>query len=144
MTPHSGASTVVLLAAALAAYLIPPRRRRAEPGGWSDWRVGDATVGPVRRKRAAIAAGASGGRAYDRTDAQHRWAGGHLRDALVHSDAAEGHRARPGDAHVFTAGYLFAWVIAGPDPAPRRPSVPARLVVLGVAVAGHAVLSQLL
>lgn len=46
--------------------------------------------------------------------------------------------------HVFAAGYLFAWVIAGPDPAPRRPSVPVRLVVLGVAVVGHAVLSQLL
>jgi putative membrane protein len=47
-------------------------------------------------------------------------------------------------AHFLAAGYLFAWVIAGPDPAPRRPSVPARLVVLGVAIAGHAVLSQLL
>jgi putative membrane protein len=46
--------------------------------------------------------------------------------------------------HFLTAGCLFAWVIAGPDPAPRRPSVPARLVVLGVAIAGHAVLSQLL
>ncbi|WP_111768544.1 cytochrome c oxidase assembly protein [Nakamurella deserti] len=46
--------------------------------------------------------------------------------------------------HVFLAGYLFAWVVAGPDPAPRRPSVPVRLVVLGIAVAGHAVLSQLL
>lgn len=46
--------------------------------------------------------------------------------------------------HFFTAGYLFAWVIAGPDPAPKRPSVPARLVVLGVAIAGHAVISQLL
>lgn len=47
-------------------------------------------------------------------------------------------------AHFLAAGYLFAWVIAGPDPAPRRPSVPARLVVLGVAIAGHAVLAQLL
>ncbi|MEV7646568.1 cytochrome c oxidase assembly protein [Arthrobacter sp. NPDC089319] len=46
--------------------------------------------------------------------------------------------------HFLAAGYLFAWVIAGPDPAPRRPSVPMRLVVLGVAIAGHAVLSQLL
>jgi putative membrane protein len=46
--------------------------------------------------------------------------------------------------HFLVAGYLFAWVIAGPDPAPRRPSVRARLVVLGVAVAGHAILSQLL
>ncbi|MDI6100235.1 cytochrome c oxidase assembly protein [Actinoplanes sp. NEAU-A12] len=46
--------------------------------------------------------------------------------------------------HFLLAGYLFAWVVAGPDPAPRRPSVPARLVVLGVAIAFHAVLSQLM
>jgi putative membrane protein len=46
--------------------------------------------------------------------------------------------------HFLVAGYLFAWVIAGRDPAPRRPSVPARLVVLGVAIAFHAVLSQLM
>ncbi|MED7926064.1 cytochrome c oxidase assembly protein [Nonomuraea sp. LP-02] len=46
--------------------------------------------------------------------------------------------------HSLLAGYLFAWAIAGPDPAPRRPSVPARLVVLGVAVAAHAGLSQLM
>jgi putative membrane protein len=47
-------------------------------------------------------------------------------------------------AHFLLAGYLFAWVIAGPDPAPRRPSVPARLVILGVAIAAHAIISQLL
>ncbi|OLT28502.1 hypothetical protein BJF82_03180 [Kytococcus sp. CUA-901] len=46
--------------------------------------------------------------------------------------------------HFFLAGYLFAYSIAGPDPAPHRPSVPARLVVLGMAIAGHAVLAQLL
>ena len=46
--------------------------------------------------------------------------------------------------HFLLAGYLFAWVIAGPDPAPHRPSVPVRLVVLGVAIAGHAVISQLM
>jgi putative membrane protein len=46
--------------------------------------------------------------------------------------------------HFLAAGYLFAWAIAGPDPAPRRPSVPARLVLLGVAIAFHAVLSQLM
>ncbi|AWS48778.1 cytochrome c oxidase assembly protein [Streptosporangium sp. 'caverna'] len=46
--------------------------------------------------------------------------------------------------HFLLAGCLFAWVIAGPDPAPRRPSVPVRLVVLGVAVAVHATLSQLM
>jgi putative membrane protein len=46
--------------------------------------------------------------------------------------------------HFLAAGYLFAWVIAGPDPAPRRPSVPVRLVVLGVAIFCHAVLAQLI
>ncbi len=46
--------------------------------------------------------------------------------------------------HFLVAGYLFAHGIAGPDPAPHRPSVPARLVILGVAIAGHAVLAQLL
>jgi putative membrane protein len=47
-------------------------------------------------------------------------------------------------AHFLAAGYLFAWVIAGPDPAPHRPSVPTRIVVLGVAIAAHAVLAQLI
>jgi putative membrane protein len=46
--------------------------------------------------------------------------------------------------HFLVSGCLFAWVIAGPDPAPRRPSVPARLVVLGIAIAAHSVLAQLL
>jgi putative membrane protein len=46
--------------------------------------------------------------------------------------------------HFLLAGYLFAWVVAGPDPAPRRPSVPVRLMVLGVAIAFHAVFSQLM
>ncbi|WP_407319173.1 DUF2243 domain-containing protein [Isoptericola halotolerans] len=46
--------------------------------------------------------------------------------------------------HFLLAGYLFAYAFAGPDPAPHRPSVPARLWLLGVAVAGHAVLAQLL
>jgi len=47
-------------------------------------------------------------------------------------------------AHFLLAGCLFAWVIAGPDPAPRRPSVVVRLVVLGVAIVGHAVLAQMI
>lgn len=47
-------------------------------------------------------------------------------------------------AHFLASGYLFAWVICGPDPAPARPSVPARLVVLGVSVAIHAGVSQLM
>jgi|GEM_PF-174132 len=46
--------------------------------------------------------------------------------------------------HFLLSGCLFTWVIAGPDPAPRRPSVPLRLVVLGVAIAVHATLSQLM
>ncbi|MFC4149405.1 cytochrome c oxidase assembly protein, partial [Micromonospora mangrovi] len=40
--------------------------------------------------------------------------------------------------HFVLSGYLFAWSIAGPDPGPHRPRVPARLVVLGLAVAAHA------
>ncbi|MFI6457708.1 cytochrome c oxidase assembly protein [Streptosporangium amethystogenes] len=46
--------------------------------------------------------------------------------------------------HFLAAGCLFAWVVAGPDPAPDRPSVPARLIVLGVAIAAHAITAQLL
>ncbi|MEU0038865.1 cytochrome c oxidase assembly protein [Streptomyces sp. NPDC006333] len=47
-------------------------------------------------------------------------------------------------AHFLLAGCLFAYVIAGPDPAPTRPSVRARLVYLGIAIAAHAVISQLM
>ena len=47
-------------------------------------------------------------------------------------------------AHFLASGCLFTWVIAGPDPAPHRPPVRTRLVVLGVAIAAHATLSQLL
>ncbi|MGN9844593.1 cytochrome c oxidase assembly protein [Nonomuraea sp. H19] len=46
--------------------------------------------------------------------------------------------------HFLLAGYLFSWVIAGPDPAPHRPPVPQRLLVLGVAIAVHSGLSQLM
>jgi putative membrane protein len=46
--------------------------------------------------------------------------------------------------HFVLSGCLFAWVVAGADPAPHRPSVPARLVLLGAAIAAHATLSQLL
>src|SRR5690606_29676913 len=46
--------------------------------------------------------------------------------------------------HFLAAGYLFTWVIAGPDPAPRRPTVRFRLVLLGVAITAHATLAQLL
>ncbi len=46
--------------------------------------------------------------------------------------------------HLVLSGFLFAWAVAGADPAPHRPSVTVRLVVLGVAIAAHATLSQLL
>lgn len=46
--------------------------------------------------------------------------------------------------HFLLSGCLFAWVIAGPDPAPARPTVPVRLVVLGVAIAAHAIIAQLM
>lgn len=46
--------------------------------------------------------------------------------------------------HFLAAGCLYCWVIAGPDPAPYRLTVPMRLVVLGVAVVIHSVLAQML
>jgi putative membrane protein len=46
--------------------------------------------------------------------------------------------------HFLLSGCLFAWLVAGPDPAPHRPPVPLRLLVLGAAIAVHATVSQLL
>ncbi|GHA70216.1 cytochrome c oxidase assembly protein [Cognatilysobacter bugurensis] len=46
--------------------------------------------------------------------------------------------------HFLAAGYLFAWSIAGPDPAPGRPSVRYRAVVLFVAIAVHSTLGKLM
>jgi putative membrane protein len=46
--------------------------------------------------------------------------------------------------HLLLSGALFAWVIAGPDPAPGRAGVGARLIVLGAAIAVHASVAQLL
>lgn len=46
--------------------------------------------------------------------------------------------------HLLLAGLLFTWVIAGPDPAPGRPPVRSRLLVLAAAVAVHATIAQLL
>lgn len=46
--------------------------------------------------------------------------------------------------HFIMAGCLYSWIIAGPDPASGRLSVPARLVVLGIAVVIHSVLAQML
>lgn len=47
-------------------------------------------------------------------------------------------------AHFLIAGYLFVYSIAGHDPVSHRMSVPGRLVILGIAIAAHAVLAQLL
>lgn len=48
------------------------------------------------------------------------------------------------NAHVLASGVLFAWAVAGPDPAPRRPSVTTRAVVLVLAGGAHAHLAKLL
>ncbi|MFF5468345.1 cytochrome c oxidase assembly protein [Streptomyces achromogenes] len=47
-------------------------------------------------------------------------------------------------AHFLLSGCLLAHAVAGPDPAPARPGVPARLVWLGCAIAVHAVAAQLM
>ncbi|WP_433005442.1 cytochrome c oxidase assembly protein [Kribbella sp. CA-294648] len=44
--------------------------------------------------------------------------------------------------HYLASGYLFAWSIAGPDPAPRRPGLPVRVAVLIAAAAAHSVLAK--
>jgi len=46
--------------------------------------------------------------------------------------------------HFLLSGCLFAYVIIGPDPAPARPGVRMRLVYLGVAIAAHAVIAELM
>jgi len=46
--------------------------------------------------------------------------------------------------HFVAAGCLFAWSIAGPDPAPRRPSLGLRGIVLFAALAIHGVLGKLM
>lgn len=46
--------------------------------------------------------------------------------------------------HFVLSGYLFTWSIAGPDPAPHRPSRSLRLVVVFLATAAHAVLGKLM
>lgn len=44
--------------------------------------------------------------------------------------------------HFLAAGCLFTWAIAGPDPAPNRPSKRFRLFVLFVSIGAHAFLSK--
>ena len=46
--------------------------------------------------------------------------------------------------HFVLSGYLFTWSIAGPDPAPRRPAMLTRMLVLFFATAAHATLSKLM
>lgn len=46
--------------------------------------------------------------------------------------------------HFVLSGYLFTWSIAGPDPAPHRPSLNLRLGVLFIGTAVHATLSKLM
>ncbi|WP_309133663.1 cytochrome c oxidase assembly protein [Cellulomonas sp.] len=46
--------------------------------------------------------------------------------------------------HFLLAGSLFAWAVAGPDPAPHRPGLPTRLAVLVVAGGVHGALAKLL
>lgn len=46
--------------------------------------------------------------------------------------------------HLVLAGCLFTWAVAGPDPAPRRPSHGTRLAVLVLAAGAHAFLAKLL
>lgn len=46
--------------------------------------------------------------------------------------------------HFVLSGYLFTWSIAGPDPAPHRPSRGFRLMVVFLATAAHAVLGKLM
>ena len=46
--------------------------------------------------------------------------------------------------HFVVSGYLFAWAIAGPDPAPCRPGMPTRLAVLFTGTAAHASLGKIM
>lgn len=47
-------------------------------------------------------------------------------------------------AHFLLAGYLFAWAVIGPDPAPRRPGTGVRIGVVIAAGGAHAFLATLL
>ena len=46
--------------------------------------------------------------------------------------------------HLLASGCLFAWAVAGPDPAPRRPGLVVRLAALLASAASHAVLARTL
>lgn len=47
-------------------------------------------------------------------------------------------------AHFLLSGCLFAHIMAGPDPSPKRPAVRVRLAYLGFAIAIHAVIAQMM
>jgi putative membrane protein len=47
-------------------------------------------------------------------------------------------------AHLLLTGYLFAWAVAGPDPAPHRPGMAARIAAVVAAGGAHGFLAQLL
>ena len=44
--------------------------------------------------------------------------------------------------HFLAAGYLFTWAIAGPDPAPHRPGITVRTIVLVLSLGLHAFLGK--
>lgn len=46
--------------------------------------------------------------------------------------------------HMFLAGCLLSWYLIGRDPLPRRPTLPAALVVLLITAAGHDLLAKVL
>jgi putative membrane protein len=46
--------------------------------------------------------------------------------------------------HLLFAGWVFAWAVAGPDPAPRRPGMAARIAAVVAAGGAHGFLAQLL
>ncbi len=46
--------------------------------------------------------------------------------------------------HFLLAGCLFTWVVAGVDPAPRRPRMRSRLLLLFCSIAAHAYLGKLM
>lgn len=46
--------------------------------------------------------------------------------------------------HLLLVGYLFTWAVAGPDPAPRRPGMAARIAAVIAAGGAHSFLARLL
>ncbi|WP_432710414.1 cytochrome c oxidase assembly protein, partial [Pedobacter sp.] len=40
--------------------------------------------------------------------------------------------------HFLAAGYLFSWSLIGLDPAPKRPGLQLRMLILFISIAAHA------